>query len=454
MKRIVVIGGVAAGMSAAAGAKRTDPGSDVVVLEKGEYISYGSCGLPYFISNNNQGPEDLIVLTPGAAEQKKGVRVKINCEVVGINTAEKKVLAKDVLGGKENEIFYDKLIIATGSEPVRPEIKGIDLENVFFLKSLSQGIKLKKHIETAGPKSAAIIGDGHIALEMAENFRKSGIEKITIMGRNSHLCWWLDSDMAGIVENKALENGIRVIKGCRVSEIARDENEKLRVIYGEDSVSADIVFVSMGMKPKTEIAKAAGIRTDSRQCIDVNDFMETSAPDVYAAGDCANVFFRSIGKRIYMPRGTTANKQGRIAGYNAAGGKREFKGVEGVVIFKFFDLEVARAGLNEEMAVLRKIEAVSAGIRSRTKAAYYPKSERIHVKLTADKKSGKIIGAQIAGGEGSGKRIDFLSLALYNEMKVEEMKDMDMAYAPPFAPVWDPVLVAVNNLAKEIPKKI
>ncbi len=437
-------------MSAAAGAKRADETSEVTVFEKGRDISYGSCGLPYFIADKDQKPEKLTVFTPETAEKKKGIKVRINSEVEKIDIKRKKVIVKDVRGGGSAEYDYDRLIIASGSVPVSPGINGIDRDNVFFLKTLEDGIKLKKFMQTKNPESAVIIGDGHIAFETAENFKKAGIKDITIMGKNRHICWWLDKDIAEVVKHTAEKNGIKVMEKRAVDKITHLPGGRSKVISGSQEIETDMVFISLGMRPNSELARAAGIKTDSRGCIDVNEYMETSVPDVYAAGDCANVFFIPEKKYIFMPRGTTANKQGRIAGYNAAGIKRAFGGITGVMIFKFFHLETARAGLSEEMAVLKKIDVVSAHIRSRTHAAYYPGSERIHVKITADRKTKKIIGAQITGGRGSGKRIDILSLALYNEMEIEKMKDMDMAYAPPFAPVWDPVLIAVNALAKEL----
>jgi len=449
MGRVIVIGGVAAGMSAAAQAKRSDRSLEVIVFEKGEHISYGACGLPYFLSNPDQRPEDLVVLTPEKAEEKKGVKVRINSEATSIDLKNKKITVKNLKDKSEEEFYYDKLIIATGAASFKPSVKGIDSGRVFFLKTLSQGIKLKEFLVKEKPSSCVIYGEGHIGLEAAENFAAMGIKDITIIAKRSHLCWWLDKDMAEHVEKKAEENGIKILRETQVNEI-REEGNGTVVVTDKGDIRCGFVFVSQGMKPNSSLAKDAGIKTGMRGSIDVNSFCETSAKDVYAAGDCANIYSIPDKDRIYMPRGTTANRQGRTAGRNAAGVKKEIKGITGIVVFRFFDLEIGRVGIWEEEAKRKKIETVSAMIKYVTRPSYYPGGKRIFVKLTADKKSGKLLGGQIAGGEGVAKRIDILSASLYNDMTVEEMQQLDLSYAPPFAPVWDPVLIAVNNLVKLI----
>lgn len=449
MARILIIGGNASGMSAAAEAKRINPDSEVVVFEKGNNISYGACGLPFFISGEIQEIEDLIVLKPEQAKLKKGVEVKLKHEVISIDSETKKINVNNINENSIEEYNYDKLIIATGATPVKPEINGIESERVFFLKTLSDGIKLKKFILEKKPKSVVIIGEGHIALEMSESFKRCGINDIYIIAKRDHLCWWLDKDMANIVENKLIENGIKVIKQKSVDSIEEMDN-KLNVIFGNERIKADFVFISQGMRPNTKLAKEAGLKLGMRGAIEVNNFMETSCKDIYAAGDCATVYNIVEKRFIYMPRGTTANKQGRYAGINAAGGNFEFKGITAVMAFKFFDLEVARAGIWDEEAQRQKIDYKSIVIKSITRAGYYPGAKMILIKLTANATTKELIGAQIIGCENVSKRIDILSVCLYNNMKIDDMVHLDFCYSPPFTPVWEPVHIAINKLYKEL----
>jgi len=449
VSRIIIIGGVAAGMSAAAQAKRLNPDCEVVVFERGGDISYGACGLPYFIGAEGQKPGELVMLTKETALRKKGINVYTHAEVLKIHPPEKKITVMHSDESVTKDYFYDRLIIATGASPVVPDIEGIKGKNIFFLRSLEDGVKFKKYIYEKKPVSGIIIGEGHIGLEMAENLKAAGVKELTIICGREHLCWWLDADMALFIEQEAERRGIRLLKNTRVREIGR-EGDVITAVSENASIKADFVFVSRGMKPNSELAKAAGIKTGQRGSIDVNEKMETSEKDVYAAGDCANVYFITRKERIYMPRGTTANKQGRAAGANAAGGERVFKGVTGAMVFKFFDLEAGRVGMWEEEAARKKLDTVSVTVKSVTRAGYYPGGGRIYVKLTADKNSGALIGGQLAGPEGVPKRVDIISTAIYNNMSVQEFRNLDFAYAPPFGPVWDPLLVAANNLYKAL----
>jgi len=447
VQTIIIIGGNAAGMSAAAAAKRTNNNLNVVVFEKGDYISYGACGLPYFISGVIGDLNQLIIVTPEKARIKKGVDVRLRHEVLSIDVKKKKLKVNNVKKSIIEECDYGKLIIATGAMPVKPEINGINNERIFFLRNLYDGIKLKKFISENSPKSVVIIGEGHIALEMAESFKLCGIKDIYIIAKRDHLCWWLDKDMAEIIEKKLVGEGIKLIKNTSVKFIEKQGNNLITKI-AQDNLKSDFIFVSHGMKPNTQFAKDAGLQLGLHGAIEVNNFMETNCPDIYAAGDCATVYNILEKKQIYMPRGTTANKQGRYAGINAAGRKAEFKGSAGSMAFKFFDLEISRVGIWDEKAERNKIECKSKIIKSTTKASYYPNGGEIFVKLTADLKTRKFLGAQIIGAEGSAKRIDLLSVALYNEMTIDEMRNIDFAYSPPFGPVWDPVHVAINELYK------
>jgi NADPH-dependent 2,4-dienoyl-CoA reductase/sulfur reductase-like enzyme len=448
MARLVVIGGVAAGMSAAAEAKRADPSLEVRVYERGPFISYGACGLPYFIANPGQPPEALMALTPEKAEKEKGLRVFVRHEVLSIDPGTTSVTVRDLGSGAEERVRYDKLVIATGAIPVKPRIPGIDLGKVFFLRTLRDGISFKGYLESEKPGKACLVAEGHIGLEVAESLLSLGIE-VTILAKQGHLCWWLDAEMAQMIEERAVRAGVRILKNTSTDGINEGPRD-LRITTSSGDVDADFVFVSLGMKPETSLAKACGVRLGRQEAIDVNEKMETSVPGIYAAGDCANIRHLVRDERFYMPRGTHANRQGRIAGANAAGRDLELKGVNAIVVFKFLDLEIGRVGLSENEARLRKIDVAASTIKSVTRAGYYGGGKSIHVKLVADRATGRLLGGQIVGGEHVARRIDVLSAALYNRMTVSDMKNLDMGYAPPVGIVWDPLLTAVNVLDKKM----
>lgn len=447
VQTIIIIGGVAAGMSAAAAAKRVNPDSNVIVFEKGDYISYGACGLPYFISGLIENINKLIILTPEKALSQKGIDVRTKCEVIFIDTKNKKIKVRNFNNLNIEEYNYDKLIIATGATPVKPDIKTVSNERIFYLRNLDDGIKLKKFISDTFPKRVVIIGEGHIGLEMAESFKLCGISDICMVVHGNHLCWWLDKDMAEIVEKKLLDEGIKIIKHKTVNSIEWSRNN-LIVCAGDEKITTDFVFISRGMRPDTQLAKQADLKLGMGGAIQVNNFMETSCPDVYAAGDCATVYNLVEKRSMYMPRGTTANKQGRYAGMNAAGKKSEFKGITAVMAFKVFNLEIARVGIWDEEAGRKKIKYKSKVIKSITRASYYPGGGEIFIKLTADSNTKRLLGAQIIGAEGVSKRIDIISAALYNEMTIDDMRNMDFCYSPPFGPVWEPVHIAINEIYK------
>ena len=449
MAKIIVIGGVAAGMSAAAQAKRCNEKNEVIVYEKGRYVSYGACGLPYFIGNEKQQSAELLALTPEKALEKKGINVFTGHEAVDINTAARKITVKNLQSGVFTETVYDSLVIATGAVPYLPPVKGIESNGVFTLRNLDDGIRLKDYIGGKKSQSAHIIGEGHIALETAENFRLRGVRDIKLSVSGKHLCWWLDPEIAEAVEREAEANSIEIIKTAPPSEITGAPGA-MKIAYKDHSENADFIFVSRGMKPNTALAGAAGIKLDKRGAVETDNYCATNVPGVFAAGDCADVYNFVTKERMYFPRGTVANRQGRAAGYNAAGIKTEYRGTCAPVVFRFFSIEAGRTGMSEDEAKRRGFETAVVLIKSVTKPGYYPGGERILVKLTADKKTGRLLGGQIAGGEGSAKKIDLLSAALYNNMTVEEMKNLDFAYAPPFCTVWDPVLTAVNRLSKII----
>lgn len=443
---IIVIGGVAAGMSAAAKAARVKPGVPVTVFTDEDYISYGACGLPYYISGNIKSEQSLIARS---VEQFKaqGVNVRTGCEVTKIIPETKAVLVRD----RQNNVFeerWDKLVIATGAIPFVPPVEGSTLENVFVIRNMSQGIAVRDSVKTRNFRNAVIIGGGYIGLEMAEAFLEAGC-KVTIIEMAAEIIPNMDTDMARIVKEYLVSKGVEVYTGERLTGLAGSAGVE-KVITDKRTVPADCVLQAVGVVPNSHLAKDCGIRIGEKNAILVNSRMETSMADVYAAGDCATVRHLLTGQDTYIPLGTTANKQGKVAGENAAGGSSSFGGVLGTGIAKVLDMEIARTGLSRREIEAAGLQHVETVIKSRTAAGYYPVSGQIVIKLAAEKDSGRLLGAQIVGAPGAGKRIDVFASCLHLGAAVEDLQDMDLAYAPPFSPVYDAILVALSELNKKV----
>jgi len=438
--KYVVIGGVAAGMSAASRIKKVDKNSEVTVFEQGDFISYSACSMPYFISNSKASYEDLIVLTPENARNARGINVQTGKKVVKILPSQKIIFYVDANSGKEGKTEYDRLVIATGASAIRPNIEGIDNDNVFFLRKLSDGIKIKQFLNTNKVDDAVIIGGGLIGLEMCESLHTL-FKKVTLVEAESTLLKTYNKRIVDIVNSKLAEKGISVLLGKKVSKI-----ESTNIMIGDEKISSQIVLCATGIKPNSEIAKEAGIETGVKDAVSVDRKMETSVSGIFAAGDCAESLNLIVNKKTYVPLGTVANKQGRVAGINAAKGYAVFKGVLGSVEFKLFDLEIAKTGLSVMEADSYGIDAIEVGITAPSTAHGYPERTSIDVVLTADKKTGKLLGAQMIGKSGVAQRINTVATAIYNEMTVDDFSMLDFAYAPPFSPVWDPLLVAANVL--------
>ncbi len=452
-KRLLVIGGVAAGMSAASRAKRRNPELDVIVLEKTEYISYGSCGLPYYISDMITDHNKLVIIPPKVAREKRGIDVRLLHEATEINTGEKWVRVKNHGSGKEETVAYDKLVISTGAGAARPPIKGIDLKNVFVLRTLTDGVRLKSFINSGKPKKATIIGAGYIGLEMAEAFRVRGLE-VTVLEKLPNILGTMDEEINTVVEAELERNRVALYKNAGVVAFEGNAAGEVQSVLLEDGrrFETDLVLVATGVKPHVRFAEAAGIQLGPTGAIAVNERQETNVPDVYAAGDCAEAHHLVTDKPAYIPLGPTANKQGRVAGENAAGGKGFFKGIVGTAVFKCFDLEVARTGLTSFEAEREGFSFVTSTITDKCCAGYYPGASPITVKLVMNKENGRLLGAQMVGNHGVSKRIDVFATALFKKMTVEEISQLDLSYAPPFAPVWDPILIAANIGLKALKK--
>ncbi len=448
--RIVVIGGVAAGMSAASKARRIRPDIEILVFERSGHVSYSSCGIPYFVSDIVKSPEDLVAYDAKFFKEKRNINVFLYHEVISIHPEKQSILVRDKKTGLENEYRYDKLVIATGARANVPPIKGIDLKGIFTIRILQDGIKIKNFIRENSPRRALIVGAGYIGMEMAETLVKLGID-VTMAARGSKILGTMEKEIDEIVEDELGRNGVTLLKSTQVREFKGENGYIRRAIFNNGrSMDVDIVIVATGVRPNSGIAKEAGIEIGYKDAIRVNQRMETSIPGIYSAGDCAETYHQILKRSVYLPLGTTSNKQGRIAGENMAGGHALFKGVVGTSTFKVFDLEVARTGLSSREAKSEGFDYISNVIEQYSRANYYPGGSKIRVKLIAEKNTGRILGAEMAGRDDVPKRIDVIATAITAKMTAEDIGNLDLSYAPPFAPVWDPVLIAANDLRKRI----
>lgn len=440
-ERLVVIGGVAAGMSAAAKARRTNKDLDIVVYEKSGFVSYGSCGFPYFIKGDIPRIEDVIVRTP---EQfaKQGIRALVHHEVIAIDTEAHTVRVRNLDTGEEFTDHWDKLILTTGGTAARPPIPGLELQGIFTLRTPEDAIAVRRWIDEAQPRRGVVVGGGYIGLEMAEALAAHGIQ-VTLLEMLPQVMPNMDADMAAHVQEELERQGVNLQLEHPVE--AFEGNGRVReVLAGGERFPADIVIFSVGVKPNVTLAKQAGIVLGPTGAVAVDDHMRTNVPNVWAAGDVAEVHHLVTGKPAYIPLGTTANKQGRVAGTNAAGGDAAFGGVVGTAVVKVFDLHAARTGLSEREAREEGFDVAIVTIKSSSKAHYMPHPSPIHVKLVFEKGSHRLLGGQIVGREGVAKRIDIIATALHAGWTTYDLAKLDLAYAPPFSPVWDPILVAAN----------
>jgi len=446
-KKILIIGGVAAGTSAAAQAKRVDPSSEIKIIQEENVVSYGSCGIPYVIEGVVEKFENLIIRSAEEFEEKSNIKIILNTKATKIDPHKKIVHVKNIITKDEVSFNYDKLIIATGARAIKPPIKGIDGQGVYLLRTYSDGVKLKENTENK--KSCILIGAGLVGLEMAEAFRKKGLEVTIIEMTDRILPKMLNMKFAKILNQHLSENGISLRMGEKVQEIIDSDRGKI-VKTDKGSISGDFVLVGVGVRPNSEIANDAGIKLGTAGAIKVDGHMQTNLKDIFAAGDCATAKNYITGKENYLPLGTTANKQGRVAGRNAAGENHMFRGIAGSAITKAFDLYVGKTGLNVEEAIQEGFEPIEKEIEGITRASYYPEKKPIWINLIADKNSRRVLGAQIVGSEFVKARIDQIALALLLQAKIDDIAEFDWCYVPPASPVWDPLGIAALQVAKNI----
>lgn len=473
-ERLVVIGGVAAGMSAASAFKRMNPDAEVTVLEKDYFISYGACSLPYYISDEVKDFNNLISLTPETATKDRGIAVLLRHEAVGIDTAAKTVLVRDLEKGEDRAVSYDKLVIATGGLPIKPPLPGIDLERVFTIRTLIDGIEIKKYIDQwvafdvcmgpaciyknrfgieKRPMKAVIVGGGYIGMEMCESLKKRGLD-VTVIEKTDRVLGNMDTSITAIVEKKIISEGVRLLKGASVTGFEGNGGALTKVITDTDTYEVDLALLVIGAKPNTKLAQEAGIELGAGGAIKTDEYLQTNIQDIFAAGDCAEAMHLVTEKKAYIPLGTTANKQGRIAGENAAGMHNVFEGIVGTAVTKIFDLEVARTGISPIEAEREGYKYFISTIEGRSRSSAYPAGKPVTVTYVVEETTGKLLGAQMAGAEGVAHRIDTLAACLYNKMTVQDVARLDLAYAPPFATVWDPILIAANTALKKLKKSV
>jgi NADPH-dependent 2,4-dienoyl-CoA reductase/sulfur reductase-like enzyme len=451
----VVIGGDAAGMSAASEARRRRAADtlEIVAFERGGYTSYSACGIPYLIGDVVPDSAGLIARSP-EEHRRRGIDVHLRHEVTAIDPEARSVTVRDLESGTERREPYDQLMMATGAVPVRPDLPGAGASGIFGVQVLDDGLALRRLLASAdAPRRAVVIGGGYIGLEMAEAMVQRGLE-VALVDQAPQPMGTLDPDMGALVAEGLRAIGVALHLGAAVEGYeTTGKNGAGRVstvVTSEASLPADLVVLGLGVRPSTALAEAGGIPLGPSGGIAVDQRMHTRTPGVWAAGDCVEVHHRVSRRPATIALGTHANKQGRVAGVNLGGGYATFPGVVGTAVTKVCGLEVARTGLRETEAEAAGFEFESVVVESTTRAGYFPGAAPITTKLVAERRTGRLLGAQIVGAEGAAKRIDVLACALWNEMAVDDIAHLDLGYAPPFSPVWDPVLIAARKAAARV----
>lgn len=438
--KVVIVGGVAGGATAATRLRRLNEHAQITVFERSGYISYANCGLPYYIGGVIEDKEELTLQTPESIWDRFRIDMKVHHEVTDIDTSQKTVTVHNLDNGKVYEESYDKLILSPGAKPVMPNLPGMDNEKIFTLRTVEDTLKIRACVEERKPKTAVMVGGGFIGLEVAENLCDLGV-KVTVVQRPKQLMNTLDYDMATLVHNKLRSRGISLKLGGDV--IGFEEKEQLQVLLKDDEpVSADMVLMAIGVSPESTLAKKAGLELGMKGAIVVNDKMETSVPDIYAVGDAVQVKHTVTGKDAVISLAGPANKQGRIAADNICGLDSHYKGSMGSSVIKLFDMTAANTGLTEKAAKDAGIDYERVVLSPASHAGYYPGAKVMTMKVVYEKNTLRILGAQIVGYDGADKRLDVIATAISAGLKADMLKDLDLAYAPPYSSAKDPVNMA------------
>lgn len=447
--KIIIIGGVAAGAKAAAKSKRMLPDAEVHIFTQDTHVSYSSCGLPYYIAGDFADWQKLIVRTKEEFE-KSGIEIHLQNRVTKILPMDKKILVKDLVKNSCNFIEYDKLIIATGASPFIPNIKNNNLKNIFTVRTLEDGINIRKKMETS--KNITIIGGGYIAVEMIEAFVKNG-KNITLIERSPFIMSVFDEDISSLIQSYILENSdnlVKIINEDTVTEFVGEEEVSGVLTANGCGFETDMVIISTGVRPNVNIAQEAGIELGITGAIKVNSRMRTNLQDIYACGDCVEKINMVSNAPVWLPQGSTANKEGRVAAINACGEVEDFEGILGSAVLRYHALNISMTGLTEKTAQKLGYDTVSVVITKRDKAGYMPEVQNVTLKLVADRRSHKVLGAQAIGCGDADKRVNTVSVGLLSGMRVEDLLDVDLTYAPPFSTSIDILISAARILKSKL----
>lgn len=443
-ERLVIIGGDAGGLAAVSQVRKGAPDREIVALEKGRWTSYAACGIPYLVAGEVDGLDRLVARRPEAFRERDGVDVRLGHEVTAIDLDRREVEVHDLAGASTYRLGFDQLLLGTGGSPIRPPLPGIDLPFVHGVQTLEHAADLLAHAESGECSNVVVVGGGYIGLEMAEAFCHRGAS-VVLLEQLDEVMPTLDPDMGALVTEAMRRHQIDVRTGTAVTGF--DEG---RVLTAAGEVPADLVVLGIGVGPNAGLARDAGLTLGVKGAVRVDRRQRTSAEGVWAAGDCCESVHRVSGERVHVALGTVANKQSRVAGINIGGGYATFPGVLGTAISRICDTEMARTGLGVAEARRAGFDVVTTTIETKTTAHYMPGATTVRVKLVVEPGTGRLLGAQIVGGEGAAKRIDSCAVAIWNEMTVDEVLNLDLAYAPPFSGVWDPVLIAAREALKVV----
>ena len=448
--KVLIVGGVAGGATAAARIRRLDETAEITVYERSGYISYANCGLPYYIGDVITDPEELTLQTPESFFSRFRINMKVHHEVTAIHPDQKTISVKNLGTGEEFEESYDKLILSPGAKPTQPRIPGVGMEKVFTLRTVEDTFRIKEYINEHQPKSAVLAGGGFIGLELAENLKELGMD-VTIVQRPKQLMNPFNADMASLIHSEMRKHGVKLVLGHTVEGFEEKDGGIDILLKDEMPLHADMVVLAIGVTPDTHLAKDAGLELGIKGSIVVNDRMETSAPDIFAAGDAVQVKHYVTGQEALISLAGPANKQGRIIADNICGGDSRYPGSQGSSVIKVFDMTAATTGINETNARKAGLDVDTVILSPMSHAGYYPGGKVMTIKVVFEKETYRLLGAQIVGYEGVDKRIDVLATAIHAGMKATELKDLDLAYAPPYSSAKDPVNMAgfmIDNISK------
>ena len=435
--KVVIVGGVAGGASAAARLRRLNEQAEIVMLERGEFISFANCGLPYYVGGEIEDRDELELQTPDSFYERFNVDVRVFSQVTKINRTEKTVTVKNVKTGDVYSEHYDKLVLSPGAKPIVPPIVGANSSKIFAIRTIPDTLAIKDFIDTMHPESAVVIGGGYIGVEMAENLKNAGLD-VTIVEMADHVIASLDYDMACDVHNYLRNNGVALYLSNALESIS-EQDDKLLLTLRSGNITADMVIMAVGVRPESELAKDAGLLVNERGAIVVDDHMHTSDEDIYAVGDAVEITEFVTGQKGYIPLAGPANKQGRIAADNICGIQSKYTGTQGSAVLKIFDMTVAVTGITESVAKAKNLNYDKAFTFSASHAGYYPGGSDMSIKTLFEKDTGKILGAQLVGYDGVDKRCDVFAVAIRAGLTAHDLVELELCYAPPFSSAKDPV---------------